>query len=460
MTPTVGIVHLGLGAFWRAFGLPWIEEVDNTGVWGTIGVSLRSPTVRDALAPQGFAYHALEKGADGTRVRRVEGLRSVLVAPEDPGAVVAAMADPRVHLVTLTVTEKGYCHSPATGALNLDHPGIQHDLDHVDAPQTVPGFLVAALARRRAANVPPFTAMSCDNLPGNGSVLRAVVLEFAQALDTGLADWIAAEGTFPATMIDRIVPATTEDDLAEVERLTRARDRGAVVHEPFRQWVIEDRFAGPRPAFEEAGVLMTGDVAPYEEMKLRCLNGTHSAMAYLGVLAGKESVADAVTDPAFRRFAEGLWCDEIVPSFAAPDGVDLAGYTTDLMARYANPAVHHRTIQIAMDGSQKLPQRILGTIADNLRDGRPVARLCLVVAAWIRFLRGENDAGSAHEVNDPLATELMAAARGGDPVISILATSAVISPALAGNVEFRAALSASYDALAERGVKDVLEDWE
>ena len=453
--PAVGIVHLGIGAFFRAFGVPWLEEAmaAGGGDWGVLGVSLRSASVRDALAARDFAYHALETGPDGAKARRIEALRGVLVAPDDPKAVVAVMADPRVSLVTLTVTEKGYCHLPATGRLDAAHPAVMHDLASPEAPETAPGFIVAAMARRRAAGLRPFTCLSCDNLPGNGEVLRAVVLDLARRLDPALAEWIAAEARFPCSMVDRIVPATVPADVDAVEALTGARDAGVVVHEPFRQWVIEDDFVdGLRPGLQTVGVQMVADVAPFEQMKLRCLNGTHSAIAYLGVLAGKATVSGAVADPAFARFVEGVWRDEIVRSFVAPAGVDLADYTAALMARYRNPAIEHKTIQIAMDGSQKLPQRILATMADRLAVGGDIDGLALVIAAWVHFLRGDG-----WEVNDPLAGPLQAAALGDAPVRDVLALREVFAETLACDIY--PAVQQGYDAIAAQGVQTVLEGW-
>lgn len=456
--PAVGIVHLGIGAFFRAFGVPWLEDVMKAagGDWGVLGVSLRSPAVRDRLAAADFAYHALEKGPKGATTRRVEALRDVLVAPEDPVAVLDAMADPAVSLVTLTITEKGYCHAPATWRLDLANPDIKHDLAHPDAPKTAPGLIVAALARRRAAGLRPFTCLSCDNLPENGGVLREVVLGLARQQDSGLAAWIAAEGRFPCSMVDRIVPATVPADVDRVKVVTGVRDTGVVVHEPFRQWVIEDDFVDDaRPAFQAAGVQMVADVAPFEHMKLRCLNGTHSALAYLGILAGKATVSEAVADPAIARFIEGLWREEILPSFVAPAGVDPARYTAVLMQRYRNPAIEHRTLQIAMDGSQKLPQRILATMADRLGEGGGIDRLALVVAAWVHFLRGDG-----HQVNDPLAGSLSGAARGRAPVKDVLAERRVFTPDLTENRRFRKAVEFGYTEIAAKGVQSVLEDWQ
>jgi len=455
MTQT-GIVHLGLGAFFRAFGVPWIAEAmaAKGGDWAVTGVSLRAPSVRDQLAAQEFAYHTLERGAQGVVARRITALKGVLVAPEDPQKLVDAMADPTVSIVSLTITEKGYCYSPAKDGLDLSSPGIVHELANPELPETAPGFIVAALAQRRARGLRPFTCLSCDNLPENGHILRRVVLDLARRVDPMLAGWIAAEGRFPCTMVDRIVPATTQADIDEVERLTGIRDAGAVMHEPFRQWVIEDDFVdGARPEFEAVGVQMVTDVAPFEHMKLRCLNGTHSALAYLGTLAGYRTVVEAIGDGHVAGFIKALWHDEIIPSFDAPPGVDVADYVTQLLARYENPAIQHHLLQIAMDGSQKLPQRILATIADNLAAGRSVDRLALVVAGWMHFLRD-----GTWEINDPLAGNLQTTARAVDPVAEMLKLDAIFAPGLTTDPLFRAAICNAYQKFLDRPVTAVLKE--
>ncbi len=437
--PGVGIVHLGLGAFYRAFGAVYVAEAmaHSGGDWGIIGVSLQSPTTRDALAPQGWAYTSVTLAPNGQKTALTEVLQDVLVAPENPAAVLAAMADPAVKIVSLTVTEKGYCHNPATGRLNPDHPDVQHDLA-TPLPRSAPGFLVRALALRRAAGADPFTILTCDNLPENGKLVRGVVLDLARLIDPSLADWIAAHARFPATMVDRITPATTPENIAQLAAQTGRHDAAPVLHEPFRQWVIEDDFVNnTRPDFAAVGVQMVGDVTAYEHMKLRMLNGTHSALAYLGYLAGHETIADTMANSAFAAYADQLW-SEIIPAVTAPAGVDLHVYAAALKARYANPAIRHRTWQIAMDGSQKLPQRILGTLSENLAAGRPSPGLCLAVAAWMRYVGGVDEAGNPIEVKDPLATRLRAlsdAARTpAEKIASLLAVAEVFPPALAAKL--------------------------
>lgn len=457
-----GIVHLGLGAFFRAHGAIYIAEAmaKSGGDWGIAGVSLQSPGTSDRLRPQGWAYTALELGPEGEKPQILSVLRDVLVAPEDRQAVLDAMAAPQVKIVSLTVTEKGYCHEPSTGRLNRAHPDIRHDLAE-PLPKSAPGFLVRALQARRAAGLRPFTVLCCDNLPENGHVVRGVVLELARLIDPALADWIEAEGAFPSTMVDRIVPATSPVDLDRLEALTGARDEAPVMHEPFRQWVVEDLFVdGARPDLASAGVQMVEDVTPFEHMKLRMLNGTHSSLAYLGYLAGYETIADTVADPDFLGFVRGLWQGEIIPALTPPPGVDLAAYADALHERYANPAIRHRTWQIAMDGSQKLPQRILGTIAEARAAGRAVPGLTLAVAAWMRYVSSRDEAGQPIEVKDPLAPRL-AELWQADPARTVqgfLALSEVFPPALRDDAGFADDLAAALSGLIEKGAKAMIRE--
>ncbi|MFV0358867.1 mannitol dehydrogenase family protein [Tropicimonas sp.] len=436
----VGIVHLGIGAFFRAFGIPWIREamVASGGDWGVVGVSLRSPAVRDQLKPQNCVYNAVELGPDGETARQIDILRDVLVAPEDPDALLSAMVHPNVRIVSLTITEKGYCHNPATGKLDLTHPDIRVDLEG-SFPKSAPGYIVRALELRRAAGRAPFTVLTCDNLPDNGALARGVILDLAHEIDPGLADWIRAKGRFPGTMVDRIVPATKPEDIAHVEQLIGHHDAAPVMHEPFRQWVIEDDFVGSqRPDLGAVGVQLVADVTPYEHMKLRMLNGTHSSMAYLGYLAGHETIAEVAADPVFAAFVKRLWREEIIPALDPPPGVDLQAYADQLFARYSNPAIRHLTWQIAMDGSQKLPQRILSTLGENLNAGRPSPGLMLAVAAWMRYVGGTDERGNPIDVQDPLAAtlrKLSDGAEGTDKVRALLTVREVFPAELATRLE-------------------------
>ncbi len=448
---TPGIVHLGLGAFHKAHQAIVYDDALSAGDhrWGVIGASLRSPAVRDRLAPQDGLYTVTVRDGTDARTRLVGALKQVLVAPESPAALVRTMASPSVHLVTLTVTEKGY---------KLD-PGLVADCASLDRPRTAPGFLVAALVARRAAGLRPFTAISCDNLPRNGTRLRAAVLALARWHDPALHDWIDAHGAFPDTMVDRIVPATEESDIAALAERIGMTDGAMVKTEPFLQWVIEDRFAGERPDFGALGVQLTDAVAPWETAKLRLLNGAHSAIAYLGGLAGIGFVHRFVAQPAGRAFVEALW-DESASTLSPPAGLHLPTYRAALMARFGNAALGHRTRQIAMDGSQKLPQRLLAPIAVRLERGQSVAALALAVAAWMRWQEGRDDNGAGFAVDDPLAarTAPLAGLAATEMVAGMLAIDAIFPPALTANHAFRATLVDALTALRARGAQGVLAE--
>ncbi len=415
----IGIVHLGVGAFQRAHQAAYTDEVlsRNFGPWGIVGVSLRSPDARDALGPQDGLYTVAVSDAAGERLRVMGCLTELLVAPEDPEAVLERMTRPSVRIVTLTVTEKGYCHDPATGALNESHPEIRHDLANPDRPRSAIGFLVEALARRRAAGAPPFTVLSCDNLPANGDTVARILTRFAEIRDPSLGAWAAAQVACPNSMVDRIVPATTDEDRARISAALGVRDAWPVVTEPFSQWVVEDRFPAGRPAWETVGVEMVTDVHPFETMKLRLLNGSHSILAYLGYLAGYETVSDAMADAAFTKLVRDFIDHEAAPTLQLPPNADLDSYKEALIARFQNPALRHRTWQIAMDGTQKLPQRLLNTIRDRLAANQSIDRLALGVAAWMRYAAGVDEQGRAIDLRDPLAPRLaeIAAAAAKEP---------------------------------------------
>jgi fructuronate reductase len=419
-----GIVHLGLGAFHRAHQAVYTEAVLAAGDlrWGIIGVSLRHGDARAALAPQDHLYTVAVRDAGGERLQVIGALMASLVAPDQPAAVLAAMADPRCHIVSMSVTEKGYCHDPASGTLQLHHPDIVHDLAHPHAPRSALGFIVRALALRRAGGVAPFTVLSCDNLPSNGITTRALVLALAHAIEPALATWIANEGAFPNTMVDRIVPATTDNDRAHVARLLGVADAWPVMTEAFSEWVIEDDFAGPRPAWEDAGVTIVRQAAPYEQAKLRMLNASHSTLAYLGTLLGHATVDQAMADPDLAGFVQRMLIEEVEPTLTRPR---LAAYRADLLQRFRNPALRHQLHQIAMDGSQKLPQRLLGTIRDRLAVGASCDCLCLAVAGWARYLAGRDQNGGRYALSDPLAERLQQAARGADADATVAALLAI-----------------------------------
>ncbi|QEI09043.1 mannitol dehydrogenase family protein [Pigmentiphaga aceris] len=409
-----GIVHLGIGAFARAH----LAAVNEAALhasgdlhWGMVGVSLRQADTRDALAPQDGLYTLALRDADDTGAPRsqlavIGNLLNVLVAPEDPAAVLALIAAPDTRIVSLTVTEKGYCHDPGTGSLRADHADIVHDLANPDAPRSAIGFIVRGLQARHAAKAGPLTIMSLDNLPSNGHVLRGLVLDFAGRLDADLQQWIAAECRFPCSMVDRIVPRTTDEDRAQISQALGWQDAWPVLGEPFLEWVIEDEFAAGRPQWERGGARFVPDATPFEKLKLRMVNGTHSALAYLGAMAGLATVDQAIAKPALRHYIETLMREEIAPTLPPLPGLDLAAYQARLITRYANPALKHQTRQIAMDGSQKLPQRLLEAIRERLAAGQRITLLALAVAAWLHYLRGVDEAGIAYDIQDPLAAPL------------------------------------------------------
>ena len=460
---TNGIVHLGVGAFFRAHGAMYISEsMEHTSrSWGVVGVSLRRPDQRDKLQPQQFAYTTVEQSDGPAKIQNIDVITDVLVAPENPKDVINALANSGIHLVTMTITEKGYCRSSGNSGLDFTHEDIAHDLANLDRPISAIGFLVAALAQRKADGLRPFTILSCDNLPENGKITRQLVIEFAAKIDGELATWIEEECCFPCSMVDRIVPATTAEDIARVEKQIGFYDASPVVHEPFRQWVIEDSFVdNKRPPFEKVGVQLVDDVLPFETMKLRCLNGTHSALAYLGYLAGHETISCAVSDAPIRAFTNHLWGDEIIPAIEAPCGVDLDKYCASLMERYENTAIQHKTWQIAMDGSHKLPQRILATIENNLRNDLPVDGLCLTVAAWMKYTSGTDLQGTNIDVRDPLSSSFKHIAdnhtKGAEIVDAYLNLNTVFSTELSKNTTFRSNVESKYMALIDNGVASAI----
>ena len=396
-----GIVHIGIGAFHRAHQAVYTDDAMGAGErdWGIIGVSLRSGDVAAQLNPQGGLYAVATRSAAGSQLRVIGAVQQVLVAAEDTQAVIDAIAAPTTHIVSFTVTEKGYLRT-ADGAL---------DLAAAKGASSLYRFVGAALAVRQAAGLPGLTLLSCDNLANNGAVLRRLMREYLAAEHGELVDWFDAQCRCPATMIDRIVPATTDADRAAIAAELGVRDEGAVVTEGFSQWVIEDDFAGPRPRWEAVGAELVTDVAPYETAKLRMLNGAHSALAYIGLGAGHEFVHQAIADPAIRPVIERLMRDEAAPTIDAAPGQDLAAYADALLERFANPALHHRLIQIAMDGSQKIPQRWLETLVWHQRRGARCPSLEAAINAWIAFLRSGD-----HPLEDPLADRLLTAAASPD----------------------------------------------
>lgn len=423
MPTAVGIVHLGIGAFHRAHQAVYTERAaiatgDTT--WGILGVTQRSATVRDQLRPQGGVYSVLTAGEQESSVELIGSVVDVAYPAEETERVLAALAAPTTHVVTLTITEKGYARRPDG---SLDTEAVAGDLAALAAvaggavaegavlpAASAIGLLVRGLAARAGSGA-PITVLTCDNMVDNGRVLERLVREATDAALPGpegdtLRAFLDASVTFPCSMVDRIVPATTPEQRDQVERTLGVRDEGLVVGEPFAQWVIEDRFAGPRPAWEAAGATLTKDVAPFEQAKLRLLNGTHSLVAYSGWLAGHATIAGGVTDPVIAERARQYLFEDALPTLTAPEGLDLRQYGEQILSRFANPHTGHTTAQVAMDGTQKIPFRWGGVLADSLAAGREPHGVAFGLAAWAEFVRRRLVTGEG--VDDPRAAELEA----------------------------------------------------
>jgi fructuronate reductase len=450
-----GILHLGLGAFHRAHQAVYTEDAiaEAGGDWGIVGVAPRRAKLIDVLTAQDRLFSVTSLSGDGARTRVVGSLAGVRHAPSDPGAVVDLLADPAIRVVTLTVTEKAYRMDPASGRLLADEEVVA-DLTTDRPSQTVPGLLVRGLLARARAGAGPVALVSCDNLPSNGKRLRGLVEQALGEVPEGV--------TFPCTMVDRIVPATTEETLARARAALGVSDLAAVAAEPYRQWVIEDAFPAGRPAWERAGAVLTGDVEPWERLKLRALNGVHSALAYLGALAGCQTIAEALRLPGMRSMLERFIAEDIAPSFTPPPGVSVAEYGQSVLDRFANPVIEHRTLQVAMDGSQKLPQRVLHTVLDRRSAGAEPQWGALVVAAWMRFAGGRADDGRALPLDDPLADGIRAAldGAGGKPaevVAALFGLESVFPAELAGDDVTRDLVEEWLTTLDRHGVAGTLE---
>ena len=408
----VGIVHLGIGAFHRAHQAVYTDAAiaHAGGHWGICGVSLKSSTVRDQLAPQDGLYtvRSVSQAGDAWRAelhdtwRVVGSVREVLFAPEQMTDVIARIARAETKIVSLTVTEKGYCANVSKREPLWDHPDIANDLLHADQPVSVLGVLAAGLHERFRKRGAPLTILCCDNLPENGAVLEALVHQFVARLYPQIMPWLRDNLRFPSSMVDRIVPATRPTDVTDAVAVLGVEDHGVVRAEPFSQWVIEDNYAAERPAWDAVGAQYVDDVKPFEKMKLRLLNGSHSLMAYLGYLAGYETIAQAIVDPAFERVVRALM-REAEGTLDPIWGVDFAAYQQQLIERFGNPANGHRCAQIAMDGSQKIPQRWIAVAAERLANGEGVNAIALATAGWIRVVYGTDELDARIAIQDPLA---------------------------------------------------------
>lgn len=450
---SIGTVHFGPGAFHRAHQAFYFDHLlERDASRAICAVSLKTSSVRDALAPQDGLYTLIELDAAPT-VRVIGAIREVLVATEDPAAVSRRLAAPNTSLITITVTEKGYCLDGA-GDLDFDHADIAYDLRNPEAPRSLIGWLVRGLQLRHERGLAPYLVVSCDNLSANGLTLQRAVLAFAGRRDRALAGWIGERTRFPRTMVDSITPATDAALRSRVAQSLGLRDAWPVQRERFVQWVVEETDFTMQPDWASVGVTLSRDVSAHERAKLRLLNGAHSTLAYLGLLAGLETVAQAMAEPALRAFIERLMIEDIQPTLTIPRGEELAAYRQSILQRFENQAIQHQLAQIAWDGSQKLPIRILGTVADAIRAHRPLARLALPVAAWMHFIRTR--AAAATPIVDPLGEQLAACGQRatGDsrhdlPIF--LNLPGVFPASLSRNAKFVQALGGAYDLIASRG---------
>ncbi len=461
---TTGLVHFGVGGFHRAHQAMYLDRLMNEGLaldWGICGVGVMpaDKPMQRALDAQDGLYTLVLKHGDGTWEPRVIGsVVEYLFAPDDPEAVIEKMAAAATRIVSLTVTEGGYNINDTTGEFDTGHPDVQHDLQPGAAPRTVFGLITEALARRRERGLMPFTVMSCDNLQGNGQLTRRALTTYARLRDAGLAAWIERETCFPNGMVDRITPVTTDGDRAGIAQRFGIDDQWPVVCEPFTQWVLEDHFTAGRPPFDRAGVQLTGDVEPYELMKLRLLNASHQGMCYFGHLAGYRLVHEAAQDPLFRRFLRGYMDIEATPTLPPVPGVDLAEYKETLIERFSNPQIRDTIARLCAQSSDRIPKWLLPVVRAQLGRGGEIRRSAAVVASWARYAEGTDEQGQPIEIVDRLAatlTDLARRQRHGD------AGAFLAQPQLFGDLgrdeRFVTAYWSALDLLHSRGARATLE---
>lgn len=436
-----GIVHIGPGAFHKAHQAVYTDDAlsEDAGNWRITGISPRGTAVAEALNPQNGLYTVLERDAGGTRARIIASVARIIAATQDRQGALDALAAPATRIVSLTVTEKAYGIDRAAGALDTSHPAIASDLANPRNPVGVLAMMVEGLRRRRDTGTVPFTVLCCDNLPENGALVKTGVLDFAARIDPALRDWIEANVTFPSTMVDRITPAPTQTTLDDAARLTGCTDLAAIETEPFTQWVIEDRFVAGRPLWEAGGALFVADVAPYERMKLRMLNGTHSMLAYCGFLSGCAYVRDVMANPGLAALVKRHLA-AAAATLAPLQGIDFAAYAQQLQDRFANPAIAHETYQIAMDGTEKLPQRIFQPALHALDHGQDTRPFAFATAAWMRYCLGRKDDGETYALRDPREEQIgatLAAAGDARGIVQALHTlPGLAPPALASNARW------------------------
>lgn len=461
------IVHIGFGAFHRAHQALFTDRLLNKGNsdWAICEVNIAGgEELINDIRKQDHLYTVLEKGATSKQAYIIGSVKESLLAPTDGiETILEKMADPLVEIVSLTVTEKGYCMLPGGTGLDLNNELIKADLASPSKPMSAPGVIVEALHRRMQRGLKSFTALSCDNMPENGLVLKKAILDLANARDPELAKWIETNTTFPCTMVDRIVPAATAETLTEIQDvLGGIFDPCGIACEPFIQWVIEDNFVTARPNWNEVGAEFVDNVVPYEEMKLRMLNGSHSFLAYLGYLAGYEHINDCMNDEAYKQATLSLMLQQQAPTLNVPPQVNLQQYAEKLIERFSNPSLKHRTWQIAMDGTQKLPQRMLDSIRWHIKHNSDFSLLALGVAGWMRYVGGIDDHKQIIDLRDPMLDELKKLVTDSDDGIervnALLTLNAVFGSDLPNNSLFKDKVTQHYLCLMEKGAKQTIQD--
>lgn len=456
-----GILHIGVGNFHRAHQAVYTDNVLNAGDhrWGITGISLRRADIRDALSKQDGLYGLGVKGNGGTEWRVIGAVQKIVFASENQRAVMEDMASPLTRIISLTVTEKAYCLKSQTGTLDETHPDILHDLQHRDEPRSIYGYLTGGLALRISRNFPLPALLSCDNLAANGQRLRQALIRFASLQNSELAKRLTDDLACPSSMVDRIVPQTTDLDRAEAQAALGLTDAWPVITEPFSQWVIEDDFPLGRPDWDQKGAEFVRDALPYERMKLSLLNASHSALAFLGLVAGYRTVAEAMNEPALEKFIAHLMRDDIAPVLNLPSEINVERYITSLLTRFQNLSLEHHLIQIASDSSQKIPQRFMRTIRERLNRGLPLARFAFALAGFLLLLEQSME-DTAFAFQDPKRDLLIGSLRqaGQDDAdkVSVLLADATIF----GNIrDHRDAMFEVLHALSElrrHGIKSVL----
>jgi mannitol 2-dehydrogenase len=459
-----GIVHIGVGGFHRSHEAVYTDRLLQAGDsddWAICGVGLREAdrAMQQVLSEQDCLYTLIELGADGTNVISTVGsITEFLFAPDDQEAVIEKLASLDVRIVSLTITEGGYNVDDNTGRFNADHPDIRHDLKVPHCPRTVFGYLTEALMRRWQRSLAPFTVMSCDNLPENGQVARAALLAFARLRDAELADWIESQVSFPGSMVDRITPRTTEAQQQWLKHNYNLDDGWPVVCEPFTQWILEDNFCNGRPEWERVGVQFTKNVAPYERMKIRLLNASHSAMAYLGYLAGYRYTHEVMGDDRFVGFIRSFMNQDVTPVLGEISGIDVEAYKQTLIKRFSNPQMGDQLSRLCMDGSSKIPKFLMPTVQTLLTEGRSLSRVAMIIASWALYLRGKDEAGQQHNIADPLAVRLQQAVSDRALLTpAFLGMADIFGTKLASSEVFRQAFETALGKLETDGVFAVLE---